>query len=80
MIDQKNVKDALNIEVSMSSDMVNAMTIWVQMYENQASWLTGEIKSMNLPAAIAAEISRTITIEMDVQLGESSRAVFLQEA
>ena len=35
------------------------------------------MKSLNLPAAIAAEIARAVTIEMQVQISGSARADFL---
>lgn len=79
MIDQKNVKQALNVDIDLSSEMLNALTLWVDMYENSAEWLATDIKSMNLPAAIASEIARSVTIEMKVELGDTERAKFLDE-
>lgn len=79
MIDAKNIKQALAIDVALSTPMVEAMTLWVNMYRNKSPWLGNNISSMNLAAAIASEIARTVTIEMDVELGESDRAKFLLE-
>src|SRR4030067_2985106 len=47
------------------------------MYTNNSPWLTTDIKSLNLAASIAAEISRAVTIEMDVQISGSPRADYL---
>lgn len=77
MINQNNVKQALRIDVAISQPMATALQKWSLMYVNQATWLGGEIKSLNLPASIAAEISRAVTIEMDVQISGSARADFL---
>jgi len=79
MIDSTNVNERLGVEVSLSSEMIDALTLWVEMYENSAGWLTGNVKSLNIPAAIASEIARTVTIEMKVELGESERAKYLSE-
>lgn len=77
MINQNNVKTALHVDVAISQPMATALQNWSLMYVNQSPWLGGEIKSLNLPASIAAEISRAVTIEMDVQISGSARADFL---
>lgn len=79
MIDQKDVKQALSIDIDISPKMLNELTLWAEMYENSAEWLTGDIVSMNLPAAISSEIARSVTIEMQVTLGDSARAQYLAE-
>ena len=79
MINTSNVKQALRLDVAITQDMVNALQKWASMYINQAPWLTNGIKSLNLPAAIAAEISRAVTIEMEMTLTGSPRADYLSE-
>ena len=80
MIDAKNVKQALNVDVALSSPMIDALSKWTLMYENKSPWLkTDEIHSLNLAAGIASEISRTVTIEMAVELGTTKRAKYLLE-
>jgi A118 family predicted phage portal protein len=59
--------------------MANALQEWALMYSNQAEWLSKDVKSLNLPASIAAEISRAVTIEMEVEISGSSRADYLAE-
>lgn len=77
MISQSSVKTALKVDISISSAMAEALQTWSQLYENKASWLNKDVKSLNLPAAIAGEIARAVTIEMDVELAGSPRADFL---
>jgi len=77
MLGTSTVKQALNVDIAISSDMVNALQLWTQMYENKAPWLSKDIKSLNLPAAIASEIARAVTIEMRVDVSGSPRADFL---
>lgn len=77
MIGQSNVKQALHVDVAISSEMANALQLWASMYQNQAPWLNNDIKSLNLPASIAGEIARAVTIEMKVQISGSPRAEYL---
>lgn len=75
----------------MSSEMVNALTLWYDAYCDRAPWLGGanNTKSMGLPALIASEIARQITIEMkwsitgktdeNGQVIESARAEYLSK-
>jgi len=78
MLNTSTVKDALKIDVAMSPEMTTALQKWALMYVNQASWLSDEKKSLNLPAAIAGEIARAVTIEMDVEISGSARAKWLE--
>jgi A118 family predicted phage portal protein len=81
MLSTATVKDALSVDVVISPLMADALEIWSSMYVNQASWLSGDTAdkthSLNLPAAIAAEISRMVTIEFDMEISGSPRADYL---
>ncbi len=79
MIGQTSIKEKLQVDVALSTDMVTALQTWSLMYENKATWLSTDIKSLNLSAAIAGEIARATTIEMAVEFSGGSRATFLQE-
>lgn len=77
MITPNSVKQSLRVDIAMTPLMAAALETWSKMYINQATWLGGEIKSLNLAASIAAEIARAVTIEMDVDITGSARADFL---
>jgi A118 family predicted phage portal protein len=79
MIGQNDVKTALKVDVAISPEMSSALQQWALMYENKAGWLSDTVKSLNLPAAIAGEIARAVTIEMKVAITGSPRADFLTE-
>lgn len=79
MIGQSDIKSVLKVDVAISQEMSDALTTWANMYTNQADWLSADIISMNLPASIAGEIARAVTIEMKVTVSGSARAKFLQE-
>lgn len=78
MIGTSNVKQALNVDVALSSVMVEALQTWASIYINQSPWLTSGMQSLNLGASIAAEISRAVTIEAEVTVTGSARADYLQ--
>jgi A118 family predicted phage portal protein len=79
MIGQSSVKQALNVDVAISSVMAEALNTWSLMYKNEADWLSDYVKSLNLAAAVSGEIARLVTIEMDVEISGSARADYLNE-
>lgn len=87
MIGKQNVKQALNVDLAISSEMVDALELWSRMYENDAPWLNRsvyssgveDVYSMGLAAAIAGEIARSVTIEMEAEFSGSARATFLKD-
>ena len=67
MLPLKTVESVVKIETPLSAEMINALDSWYQAYCNQSPWLSpdgGKVKSMNLPAMIASEIARQVTLEM----------------
>lgn len=77
MVNQSSVKQALKVDIAISPPMAEALHLWSQMYANQAPWLSEDIHSLNLPAAIASEIARAVTIEAKIEISGSARADFL---
>jgi A118 family predicted phage portal protein len=78
MIGSNDIKSVLKVEPAVSTEMSTAISQWALMYSNQASYITADIKTLGLPASIAAELARATTIEMKVTLTGSARATFLQ--
>lgn len=77
MFGTQTVQKALDVDLAISESMATALQTWTALYLNQADWLTGDTKSLNLPAAISGEIARAITIEMKAKITGSPRADFL---
>lgn len=76
MIPYRNIEQAERVETPLSTDMLNALTLWYDMYLDQASWLNKQdekVKSMNLPAMISSEIARQIVLEMKWTITGKSR-------
>ncbi|ADU26085.1 phage portal protein [Ethanoligenens harbinense] len=67
-------------DIILSDRMTSALALWARMYEDGGPWCGGKsgIHSLRLPAAIASEIARLVTIEMGVSVTGSARADFLQ--
>lgn len=57
--------------------MMEAINTWLDMYSGKAPWLADGDKSLNLPAAIAAEMARMVTLEMEVKVTGSPMADFI---
>lgn len=72
----------------VSSEMSNAIEGWMNLYVGQAPWLAKNNRSLGLPAAIASELARLVTLEAKVDIvcpakneesNSSQRASFLDE-
>ena len=65
MIPYQTIEQAERIETPLSTDMVNALNLWYDLYLNKAHWVDGDtIKSLNLPAFISSEVARQVVIEL----------------
>lgn len=80
MLGKDTVENALNTNIAISSDMVKAITLWENVYKNQAPWLKkGEIESLELASSISNEFARLTTLEMKSEVTGSTRADFLNK-
>ena len=65
MIPYQTIQQAEKVETPLSTDMVNALNLWYDLYLNKAHWLNdGQTKSLNLPAFICSEVARSVVIEL----------------
>lgn len=68
------------IDVCMTSEMARKIELWTAMYENRAPWVNRkDVKSAQLPAAIASEIARLVTLEMKSEITGSAAAEYLNQ-
>lgn len=77
MLGTPNIKQGLGVDVAITPLMESSIQLWSAMYANEPYWKAGNIQTLNLPAAIAAEVARAATIEMEMQITGSARADFL---
>lgn len=76
---KKDIKDAMNIDISISDEMSTAIDLWGLMYEDKSPWLDENTKSLNLASSIASELARLTTLEMKSEITGSPRADYLNE-
>ena len=77
-LNQKNtVSSALGLNIPSSDLMSPAISLWSDMYQNCAPWLSDTVHSLNLPAGIASELSRLVTVDMVSEVKGSPRAELL---
>lgn len=69
MIPYRDIESVERIETPLSTDMINALDHWYNLYLNRAPWLAddddAQVKSMNLPSFIASEVARQIILELN---------------
>ena len=75
MFNTAAVEKAIRIKPSVSTQMMNAVNLWSEMYEGHPYWLKTpkpghpeKVVSLGLPALIASEKARMATIEMESEI------------
>ncbi len=71
-------KKELGVDIAAHDLMQDHIELWQKMYADSAPWLSEQDKSLSLPAAIAHEIARLVTVEKKIELS-GSRGAFLNE-
>ena len=69
VFDKGTIKNAIREDIAMSDEMSHAISLWADMYINGGT--------LNLPAAIAREMARLISVEMKSEIEGSKRGEFL---
>ena len=75
MLPKKTVEDVLHITPCVSDRMADAIKLWSEMYEGNSPWIReptpdnpARIVSLGLPALIASEKARMVTLEMKTEI------------
>ena len=71
MFDRNTVKNAIKTEIAVTDEMYSAVRLWSDMY-------TAE-DGLKLPSAIAGEMARLITLELNSKVSGSSRADYINK-
>lgn len=79
MFGKNNIEDALNIDIAVSTELELKILEWGQMYKNEAPWLNDDIKSLELPSAIANEFVRLTMSEFKSNITGGTRAVYIKK-
>lgn len=68
MLGREKIKDAIRVEVAVSDKMANGIDLWAKMYKNEPPWKEKNTKLCGLPAAIAGEFARLVTLELKTEV------------
>ena len=68
MLGREKIKDAIGVEVAVSDKIANEIDLWAKMYKNEPPWKEKNIKLCGLPAAIAGEFARLVTLELKTEV------------
>ena len=68
MLGKENIKDAIGVDVAVSDRMASGIELWSKMYINKPPWNRKDMKLCGLPAAIAGELARLVTLELKTEV------------
>lgn len=78
LLSKESAGKALSVDLSVSDKMTKKIDLWTKMYEDKPPW-SKECSTMGLPAAIAGEIARLVTLEMKSEITDGKRAEVLNQ-
>lgn len=79
MLSKNTIEEALKVKTAISDEMDSAIKLWMDIYLNKAPWLNEDIESSTIGVAIAEELSRLTTLEMNTSITGSERAKYINE-
>ena len=61
-----DIKKAFDVEIAVSTDMINAIELWTDIFQNEAPWLDAKkgVFSLEIAPAICKEFADTATNEL----------------
>lgn len=87
MLPKKTVEEVLHITPCVSDRMAEAIQLWSDMYEGNSPWVREptpdnptRIVSLGLPALIASEKARMVTLEMKTEINAPMAEVAINQA
>lgn len=68
------------VDTCLTSQMAAAIELWTAMYEDEAPWLDRKnVKSAQIPASIASEVARLVTLEMKSEITGGAAKEYLNQ-
>ena len=74
---KSSIEKAFGIKLVTSSRMEDKIELWRRMYEDDPLWMQEGVEPLGVPAAIAGEIARLVTVEMVVEVTGSQMGIFI---
>lgn len=75
----QSISEVAQNESVTSDKMMEAIDLWLEMFGGNAPWLAENHQSLGIPAVVASEIARAVTLEMEVNIKGSPMADFISE-
>ena len=75
----QSISEVAQHESVTSDRMMEAVDLWLEMFGGNAPWLINNPQSLGLPAVIASEIARAVTLEMEVNITGSKMADYISK-
>lgn len=75
----KMLNENSDVNCTYNSEMADKIQLWSLMYENKAPWIKKNVLSANLPAAIAYETAKLVTLEIKSAIKGSPTADYLND-
>lgn len=81
MMIQKVLNDNSETEIDfcVSSQTAKQIELWTRMYEGKPPWRSKTIDTMGIPASVAREVARLVTLELKTEVKGSARAVYMDK-
>lgn len=77
------IESAFDTTIAVSGKMEQAINLWAAMYEGNPPWVDADDnkfkKTLNLPSAIAGEIARLVTMELEISITGTPMADYLDK-
>lgn len=80
MIQYENIQKAMGVDIAVSTKMANAIYLWTKLYMNQSPWIRDDIRGLNLPASVASEMARLVTMESKISITGGRRAEIISKS
>jgi len=75
----RSVAEIAQNESVTTDRMMSAIDLWLEMFGGNSPWLEKNHQSLGIPAIVASEIARAVTLEMEVNITGSPMADFISE-
>lgn len=72
------IKTKLNLTPVSSSDYINAVELWFQVFQGVAPWITGKTESIKLANFSTSYLAKLINAELKLEVTGSKRADYIQ--
>ncbi|MDE6849234.1 MAG: hypothetical protein K2J44_07815 [Ruminococcus sp.] len=70
-MDVREIASAIKVPCIISPEMSQAMTMWENLYVNDAEWQSGRVRPLKIPSVVTKELKRLIMKEFSVSVNDA---------